>query len=281
MVLNYQETKKFWDARAKKYGELKLESITLLEDFPELIEYKDNAEKQHLLRLMSLQPHWTVLDMGCGIGRWSFVFAKRCKKVVAVDYSGELLKIAQAEAKSRMLKNIEFIESSALDFSYPEQFDLILVAGVLLYINDEDIENVVKNSGRLLKPHGILVSREPTGVNGRVERINRYEKSLDATYNAIYRSVEEFADLFARCGFKLTHTNFVYPPFSAPLSIYNHLVPQNLKNTSLIKSLLGLGFSLNLIFDPFLLKFKSIYEFLSLRKRIEIAQRLYVYRKTV
>lgn len=280
--IDYHKTKEFWDLRAKACQNADLESITLLEELPELAEYKNQAEKRHILKLlksMRLEPHMVALDLGCGTGRWSFELAKSCAKVIAVDYSSELLKIANEEANRREIKNVEFHQASAVDFLCPEKFDLILIAGLLLYISDDDILELIKKIRTMLKPKSILILREPTAVKGRLERINRYDANLKASYSAIYRSFDEHIKLFTQIGgFKLTYTNFVYPPFLIPLFLYNHFLPSRLKFHQSVKNALRAALKLNLVIDPFLLRLKPIYEILIRLRGIEIAQRIYVYK---
>ena len=57
----------------------------------------------------------TIADLGCGTGMQSFSFAKKCKKVYAVEIDERKLRYAKENAKLLGIKNIEFIHGDVLD----------------------------------------------------------------------------------------------------------------------------------------------------------------------
>ncbi|MEK6899883.1 MAG: methyltransferase domain-containing protein, partial [Nanoarchaeota archaeon] len=56
-----------------------------------------------------------IADLGCGIGFQAFSFAKKCKKVYAVELNKEKITLAEKNAEILGLKNIEFIHGDILD----------------------------------------------------------------------------------------------------------------------------------------------------------------------
>jgi len=61
------------------------------------------------LKLMSLAPDYTVLDMGCGGGALAVPLAAKVKKVTAVDFSPNMLAIIGNICRERNITNIETI----------------------------------------------------------------------------------------------------------------------------------------------------------------------------
>ena len=58
-----------------------------------------NALVQLILKNVNLDRNASVLDLACGAGRHSILFAKRGFKVTAVDLSDNLLRVAKKSAE--------------------------------------------------------------------------------------------------------------------------------------------------------------------------------------
>jgi len=56
-----------------------------------------------------------IADLGCGTGMQSLAFAKKCKKVYAVEIDERKIRYAKENAKILGIKNIEFIRGDVLD----------------------------------------------------------------------------------------------------------------------------------------------------------------------
>jgi SAM-dependent methyltransferase len=95
----------------------------------------------------------TGIDLGCGEGIFTSIYAKRCGKMFGCDIS----KVAIERAKS-YFPSIEFFQC---DITKPIRknlkFDLVMCNEVLYYLKPEDCKKVAKNVYRLLKPGGHLV----------------------------------------------------------------------------------------------------------------------------
>jgi len=77
----------------------------------------------------------SVIDIGCGIGRWCQVAAKYAKRVVGVDYNEEWIKIARETTKA---ENVEYILGDATKELKGQKFDLALLSHVIEHIDDSD-----------------------------------------------------------------------------------------------------------------------------------------------
>jgi len=80
-----------------------------------------------------------VLDVGCGSGVYSIDFARRgAGRVVGVDFSGNMLKIARQEAEQHgVADRCNFIQADFLEFDLKEQFDISIAMGVFDYVPDQ------------------------------------------------------------------------------------------------------------------------------------------------
>lgn len=206
-----EKTPDFWERRARLYGRICVDSITMFETDPEIIEQRVSFERGHIAPKLRITPRTHVLDLGCGPGRWTSYLAPRCERVVAVDFSPSMIEAARRQLPAEHLHKVEFVVQSSADFLRPEQFDLILILGVLIYLDDEQCERTIRNASLMLAPGGQLISKESIGLEWRYELRDKYSEVIQENYTATYRSEEELRALFASSGLKVAHDEFVYP----------------------------------------------------------------------
>jgi len=132
---------------------------------PEYLEvYKHRNEidaEKHINFILSRikpEPESNILDMACGAGRHSILFAKQGFNVTGVDLSENLLAEAIRIASSEKLK-INFIKSDIRKFNTEDRFNLILnlFTSFGYFERDEDNFLVLSKAFELLKPFGFFV----------------------------------------------------------------------------------------------------------------------------
>ena len=77
----------------------------------------------------------TVLDIGCGSGRYAVEFAKRgAKRIVGVDYAKGMLALARDYARAEGVEDrCEFLEGDFTTAVMDETFDVVIAIGVFDY----------------------------------------------------------------------------------------------------------------------------------------------------
>jgi ubiquinone/menaquinone biosynthesis C-methylase UbiE len=80
----------FWEKRALSF-----------EGYAPLTKYAEG-----FLKLMTIDPEWTVFDMACGSGALAIPLAPRVKKVTAVDFSQNMLALLERRCKEENISNI-------------------------------------------------------------------------------------------------------------------------------------------------------------------------------
>jgi len=80
----------------------------------------------------------TILDAGCGSGRFSMEFAKRkAGKVTGIDISENMIRLARIIVKEARVEDIcDFHKSSILEFQPEMKYDLSIAIGVFDYIKE-------------------------------------------------------------------------------------------------------------------------------------------------
>lgn len=97
----------------------------------------------------------SVLDLGCGYGRFALALAKEGFDLTAVDISQEAIAILASTAIERGLQ-IETITESTDRFCRPDSFDAVLCVSVLDHMPFEWAERATQNIRMSLKSNGLL-----------------------------------------------------------------------------------------------------------------------------
>lgn len=211
-VIDPSKVKEFWERRGEKLGAVPFESIANLEERPDLLALKTQLEQDCILPLMPLHPEAAVLDLGAGVGQWTFRFAPHVKRVVAVEYAESLAGIGRAEAHRREVRNVEFVVSAAESYRTAEQFDCVFISGLFVYLTDEQCAKLMSHVRTLLKPDGMLILRDGTSIlKKRHQIVNRFSEILKAHYSAVYRTTDEYRRIFAAAGFQTECHGQVFP----------------------------------------------------------------------
>ncbi|WP_299413360.1 class I SAM-dependent methyltransferase [Acaryochloris sp. IP29b_bin.148] len=138
------QSTKFWDKIADRYAKQPI---------------ADEAAYQKKLQVTQdyLQPEMEVLEIGCGTGSTALLHAPYVKHIRAIDFSANMLAIAQAKANTQNIHNITFEQSSIDDLSIPDQtLDVVLGLSILHLLADKEAS--IAKIYHMLKPGGIFVS---------------------------------------------------------------------------------------------------------------------------
>jgi len=93
-----------------------------------------------------------AMEVGCGTGAFARELAKRCQRVVALDLSSEMIRVARD--RSRRFGNLEFKLADATTYDFPKaHFDFICSIATLHHLDQRELLVKLKEA---LKPGGIL-----------------------------------------------------------------------------------------------------------------------------
>lgn len=94
-----------------------------------------------------------ILEIGCGTGKFSRSLAGRAEKVLAVDLSPQMIRLARE--RSKLYSNIDFVTGDVMTYQLPdEQFDCI---ATLTTIHHLPIESILRKIRKALKPGGVFL----------------------------------------------------------------------------------------------------------------------------
>jgi len=83
----------FWDRRASSFSE----------------HATGSGYAERFLKLMNVDPDWTVLDMACGGGTLSVPLSGKVKEITAVDFSENMLRILEKRCRENGITNVRTI----------------------------------------------------------------------------------------------------------------------------------------------------------------------------
>lgn len=104
----------------------------------------------------------SCLDVGCGSGVWLERLAPRFTRAHGIDLSSAMVESARAHVIKRGHHNVTVTCQGAMELSDEARYDLIFVGGVLMYLNDDVVGEMVAKLRRMLAPGGLLILREST-----------------------------------------------------------------------------------------------------------------------
>ncbi len=138
---------------------------------------------------LELSPNKRLLEVGCGSGAILFPLSKFVKKIVGVDYSKSLIKVAHKILPSTAVVLIS--DAKALPLA-DSMFDSILSYSVFFYFPNLDYaENVLKELIRISKPHSrILLMDIPDESKKTESEKHRIELIGEEEYRKRYHNLQ-------------------------------------------------------------------------------------------
>jgi len=111
----------------------------------------------------------SILDIGCGIGYYSNMMAQNEAKVLGVDPNENYIKLAKQNAiQGATFEQMNIGFTNSLEKLQSASFDYVFMSDALLFYfvppkleQKPDIQNLLVNIRRLLKPDGIFINVEP------------------------------------------------------------------------------------------------------------------------
>jgi SAM-dependent methyltransferase len=94
-----------------------------------------------------------VLEIGCGAGEFSRLLARRAARVVAVDLSPRMIRLAAA--RSKLHPNVEFVAGDVMSRQFAdEEFDCVATLATLHHLPFEAVLEKIRDA---LRPGGVFV----------------------------------------------------------------------------------------------------------------------------
>ncbi|NER48178.1 MAG: class I SAM-dependent methyltransferase [Symploca sp. SIO1A3] len=119
----------------------------------------DEAAYQKKLQITReyFQPSMEVLEFGCGTGSTAIAHAPYVQHIQAIDFSSNMIEIAQGKADTQNIQNVTFEQASIDELSVPDRtYDAVLGLNVLHLL--ENKEEVIAKVYNMLQPGGLFIT---------------------------------------------------------------------------------------------------------------------------
>jgi len=167
------KVKNFWDSIA-------VQKDTLAGQ----VTHKDIWQRWLEIKMIGnyLRTNARVLDVGCGNGYSTRIFATLCREIVGIDYSEEMIKRAKEESNKKdrsSVKTLTFFQCNVLDLT-PALFgifDIVITERCLINLgNFKEQKKAIANIASVLKPKGRFIFVE--GFHDGRRMLNKLRKKV-------------------------------------------------------------------------------------------------------
>jgi ubiquinone/menaquinone biosynthesis C-methylase UbiE len=123
------------------------------------VDHADRYDRQlapfteALFEQAGLEPHDTVIDIGCGCGAMTLAAAEQARNVLGVDLSEPLLEVAVGRARAASVDNAEFLVADAQTHAFGEGAFGVAISQFGLMFFDDPVSAFV-NLRRAIAPRG-------------------------------------------------------------------------------------------------------------------------------
>ncbi len=188
----------YWEARARRFavegdGLAAVCSYGMPPFYNRLIHF---CQRRALEPWLEAAPGMRVLDVGCGVGRWSRLLAARGGRVTGVDLSPTMIAEAgRRAAAGGLASHCRFLVQDCAALEIAGTFDLILCVTMLQHMLDIGaLRSALRRMARHLAPHGRLVILEAAPAR-TASHCNT------SVFTARHRAV--YLELFNECGLRV------------------------------------------------------------------------------
>jgi ubiquinone/menaquinone biosynthesis C-methylase UbiE len=219
----------YWEHRARRFagegdGLAAVCSYGMPGFYNRLIDF---CQHRALEPWLTVDPGTHVLDVGCGIGRWSRRLASRGAHVTGIDLSPTMIAEAERRAAAQGLAHrCRFLVQDSAALELAGAFDLILCVTVLQHMLDVSaLRSALRRMTRQLAPGGRLVILEAAPA--------RFARRCDSpVFTARHRAF--YLRLFRECGLRVRTVAGVDPaPFKTWLLPHLRRLPGALRLAAL------------------------------------------------
>ena len=196
--ISYEHVQDFFEQRSENNNmKHKYNYVMYLDDKPEVAIQRDKQCKAKVRQLLAIESNMNVLDIGCGVGRWGELFCEEGCFYAGMDGSAKMIERAEEnlskyENKELFVGTLQNLNEYMAKEKIEKKFDIIFLSGVLMYLNDNDVNAVIKAIPEYASENAQVCFIESMSEKERLTLKDIYSEELKQSYSAIYRSVAEF-----------------------------------------------------------------------------------------
>ena len=231
-----------WENRSIQYG-TSLKSV-LFKGLPDVVnEHISNWHAQFVLNNVKKKEELRILDIGCGYGRLSLPVIEKFPnaEIIGIDVSETFVELFRKTTKQNSF--VGTIENIPADIG---KFDYVICVTVLMYVEENKLEESICSLINILKPEGrlIVIENDYLGVLllsgfGVFSFLKRLFKKKSLNTNGRYFKKNEIENLVTKChATTLKKSGFPFTTFFIlPVSLLGKFFPKHFFTRSIFKIL--------------------------------------------
>lgn len=193
-----QKINLFFEKRFSKDNTLA--SVMLRANEDGIAEKRNDNEVLVFQSLVKPVGEYSILDIGCGLGRWVDNLRGNIAHYDGIDFTRQY--IDSARNMYSQCPQASFHHMSALDMDRSKlasSYDIIIITALCLYLNDEDINHLFATLSDYTHANSLIYLRESVSVlPGRLTLKDFPSEELHVEYNAIYRTSAEYEKMLRK-----------------------------------------------------------------------------------
>ncbi|GAB1157978.1 class I SAM-dependent methyltransferase [Paenibacillus illinoisensis] len=196
----------FYKKRVEEKASIDIDAPVVLvgDKDPSKIGTWTKFEVEQRLPLLKIDSDSVVLEIGCGTGRISKYITPTADTYVGCDYVQELIElidtredIVRNESTYFIHASFQDITNSTVEIPQHKKFNRFVISGgVLMYINDAEAREALGKISDMFDKRCIIYLSEPIAIQERLTLDRFYSENLESEYSAIYRTEQEYMELF-------------------------------------------------------------------------------------
>jgi 2-polyprenyl-3-methyl-5-hydroxy-6-metoxy-1,4-benzoquinol methylase len=170
-----ETSKTFWDKYASSFDAIYTQKNSFIQNSINKVFRKSMRMRFEKTMQAIPEEKTSIIDVGCGPGRYSASLALCEKRVIyAIDNSEQMILLARNHAKVLNVENrITFDVCNFIEYVPPQKFDYCIMMGFIEYFKNPEL--ILQKSIELTK-HKILVSFPKSGGLLAFQRKLRYKR---------------------------------------------------------------------------------------------------------
>lgn len=209
-ILDPAKILEFWDSRARKMASGDKVNLSNLEPDAELALQKQADERKVMDRYINPSASDQLLDLGAGHCAWAAYLSGKVAQIDCVEFSAQMAAIGMEFLAENNVTNVTVHCMPAQQYEAAKTYDIILISGLLIYLNPGDFKRLLANLDGLLAEGGRIILRDGTATEETYTISSRYSEGLQADYSAHYRTAGQYIDSFAQAGFEIVRHQNMY-----------------------------------------------------------------------
>lgn len=203
--INPEEVKSLYAERADKSKTVHVDSPVVLSGDVDVrnIELWTEWELEKWFPMLRLTEDSVVFELGFGTGRMTKYILPEVRQYVGVDYVKEFVDIVQNRNDIEEKENALFLNQDFQEFlrkydtaKFPIFTHFFISGGVFTYMNDETVRVCMEEMPKMMDENSIIYISEPIAIKERLTLNSFYSEQINHNYSAIYRTEEEYMQLF-------------------------------------------------------------------------------------